>query len=101
MVRGVSEEVRGRVPIRRRDPCPGTFPSDSGLRLQHTTSQLRVHAVKNADPALSVPQGLQIPLTASPCHHAAGSVEPFTSADMHADPELAGLPAAKDMGATS
>jgi GAF domain-containing protein len=63
--------------------------------------QLRVHAVKNTDDALSVPQGLQIPLTASPCQHVAGSVSPFVSADMHADPGLAGLPAAKDMGATA
>ena len=64
-------------------------------------SQLRVHAVQNTDPAMSVPQGLQIPLTASPCKHVADAVAPFTHGDMHADADLAGLPAAKDMGATS
>jgi diguanylate cyclase len=64
-------------------------------------AQLRVHAVKNADPALTVPLGLQIPLSDSPCHHVASAGEPFTAADMHADLELAMLPAAKDMGATS
>ena len=40
-------------------------------------------------------------LTASPCQHVASSVRPFNSSDMHADPDLALLPAAKDMGATA
>jgi GAF domain-containing protein len=64
-------------------------------------SELRVHAVENTQPALTVPAGLTIPLTASPCQRVASSVSPFTSADMHADAELAVLPAAKDMGASS
>ena len=64
-------------------------------------SELRIHAVHNADPALTVPQGLQIPLTASPCQHVASSVAPFTSMDMKADAELAILPAAKDLGASA
>jgi hypothetical protein len=66
-----------------------------------THSQLRVHAVRNTDPALTVPQGLQIPLTDSPCKHVARSTAPFAHGDMHADADLAGLPAAKDLGATS
>jgi len=64
-------------------------------------SELRIHAVENTQPALTVPLGLTIPLTASPCQHVASSVSPFISADMHADAELAVLPAAKDMGASS
>ncbi len=64
-------------------------------------SLLRIHAVQNTDPALTVPLGLQIPLTASPCQHVATSVRPFNASDMHADPDLALLPAAKDMGATA
>ena len=62
-------------------------------------STLRILAVRNGDPALTVPPGLEIPLTASPCQHVASSVSPFLSADMQADPGLAVLPAAKDMGA--
>jgi GAF domain-containing protein len=62
-------------------------------------SQLRIHAVLNTDPALTVPPGLQIPLTASPCQHVAGSIQPFKAYDMFADPDLAMLPACKDMGA--
>jgi GAF domain-containing protein len=62
-------------------------------------SQLRIHAVLNTDPALVVPAGLQIPLTASPCQHVAGSIQPFEAANMFADPELAVLPACKDLGA--
>jgi GAF domain-containing protein len=64
-------------------------------------SELRIHAVENTQPGLTVPAGLTIPLTASPCQHVANSVSPFVSTDMHADAELAVLPAAKDMGATS
>lgn len=64
-------------------------------------SELRVHAVQNTQPALEVPAGLTIPLTASPCQHVASSVSPFISTNMHADAELAVLPAAKDMGASS
>jgi diguanylate cyclase len=64
-------------------------------------SELRIHAVQNTDPALKVPLGLQIPLTASPCQHVASSVLPFTSMNMQADAELALLPAAKDMGASA
>jgi diguanylate cyclase len=64
-------------------------------------SELRIHAVENTQPTLTVPEGLIIPLTASPCQHVASSVSPFVSTDMHADAELAMLPAAKDMGATS
>jgi GAF domain-containing protein len=64
-------------------------------------STLRIHAVRNSDPALTVPPGLEIPLTASPCQHVASSVSPFMSADMQADAGLAVLPAAKDMGAKS
>src|SRR3954452_17337253 len=56
-------------------------------------SQLRIHAVLNTDPALTVPPGLQIPLTASPCQHVAGSIQPFEAANMLADPALAVLPA--------
>src|SRR6185295_9583946 len=44
-----------------------------------TASQLRVHAVKNTDSAMTVPLGLQIPLTASPCQHVASAVAPFTN----------------------
>jgi GAF domain-containing protein len=62
-------------------------------------SQLRIHAVLNSDPALTVPPGLQIPLTASPCQHVAGSIQPFEADDMFSDPDLAMLPACKDMGA--
>src|SRR5215217_3370855 len=62
-------------------------------------STLRIHAVRNSDPALTVPPGLEIPLTASPCQHVASSLAPFMSADMQADAGLAVLPAAKDMGA--
>src|SRR5215210_6735361 len=62
-------------------------------------SQLRIHAVLNTDPALTVPPGLQIPLTASPCQHVASSIQPFKAGDMFADPDLAMLPACKDMGA--
>jgi len=69
--------------------------------ISRASSQLRVHAVNNTHPGMTVPQGLQIPLTASPCQHVASSVAPFTHGDMHADAELALLPAAKDMGATS
>jgi diguanylate cyclase len=64
-------------------------------------SELRIHAVENTQPTLTVPAGLTIPLTASPCQHVASSVSPFVSTDMHADAELAVLPAAKDMGASS
>jgi diguanylate cyclase len=64
-------------------------------------SELRIHAVENTQPTLTVPAGLTIPLTVSPCQHVASSVSPFVSTDMHADVELAMLPAAKDMGATS
>lgn len=62
---------------------------------------LRIHAVQNSDPALTVPPGLQIPLTASPCQHVATSVQPFVSANMQANAELSVLPAAKDMGASA
>jgi GAF domain-containing protein len=62
---------------------------------------LRIHAVHNTDPGLDVPQGLTIPLTASPCQHVASEIAPFNASDMHADPGLAMLPAAKDMGATT
>jgi len=62
---------------------------------------LRIHAVLNTDPALTVPAGLQIPLTASPCQHIASSVLPFTASNMHADADLALLPACRDMGATA
>ena len=62
-------------------------------------SQLRIHAVLNTDPELTVPPGLQIPLTASPCQHVADSIQPFKAGDMFADPDLAMLPACKDMGA--
>jgi hypothetical protein len=62
-------------------------------------STLRILAVRNTDPALTVPPGLEIPLTASPCQHVASSTAPFMSADMQADAGLAVLPAAKDMGA--
>jgi diguanylate cyclase len=62
-------------------------------------AQLRIHEVLNTDPALTVPPGLQIPLTASPCQHVASSIQPFEAGDMFADPELALLPACKDMGA--
>jgi len=64
-------------------------------------SELRIHAVQNTQPELTVPAGLTIPLTASPCQHVASSISPFISSDMHADAELAVLPAAKDMGASS
>jgi GAF domain-containing protein len=64
-------------------------------------SELRIHAVQNSDPALTVPLGLQIPLTASPCQHVAASVEPFVSTDMQANAELSALPAARDMGASA
>lgn len=66
-----------------------------------TTSTLRIHAVRNTDPALTVPAGLEIPLTASPCQHVAASVTPFTSMNMQDDAELSVLPAAKDMGASA
>jgi diguanylate cyclase len=62
-------------------------------------SQLRIHAVLNGDPALTVSPGLQIPLTASPCQRVAGSIQPFEAANMSADPTLATLPACKDLGA--
>lgn len=68
-------------------------------QISRTSSQLRIFAVLNTDPALTVPAGLQIPLSASPCQHVAGSIQPFKSADMVAEPELAALPACKDMGA--
>ena len=64
-------------------------------------SDLRIHAVQNTDPALTVPLGLQIPLTASPCQHVASSFKPFVSANMQADAELSLLPAARDMGASA
>jgi hypothetical protein len=64
-------------------------------------SKLRIHGVQNSDPALTVPAGLEIPLTASPCQHVAHSVAPFSAADMHTDANLANLPVARDMGATS
>jgi GAF domain-containing protein len=64
-------------------------------------SEIFIRAVQNSDPALTVPAGLEIPLTASPCQHVAHSVAPFSAADMHADANLANLPAAKEMGATS
>jgi GAF domain-containing protein len=60
---------------------------------------LQIHAVLNTDPALVVPAGLQIPMTASPCQHVATGVAPLAVADMQAVPDLAVLPAAKDMGA--
>src|SRR4051794_34204543 len=47
-------------------------------------STLRIHAVRNSDPGLTVPPGLEIPLTASPCQHVANSLSPFMSADMQA-----------------
>jgi GAF domain-containing protein len=68
-------------------------------QIDRDQSLLRIHAVLNADPALTVPPGLQIPLTASPCQHVASSVQPFNAADMASDRDLALLPAAKDMGA--
>ena len=64
-------------------------------------SLLRIHAVLNTDPALTVPPGLQIPLTASPCQHVASSVLPFNASNMPTDAGLALLPACKDMGATA
>lgn len=68
-------------------------------QIDRAKSQLRIHAVSNTDPALTVPPGLQIPLTASPCQHVASSIEPFKAGDMFTDPDLAMLPACKDMGA--
>jgi len=68
-------------------------------QIDREKSQLRIHAVLNTDPALVVPPGLQIPLTASPCQHVAGSIQPFEAANMLADPALAVLPACKDLGA--
>jgi diguanylate cyclase len=69
----------------------------SDINIERST--LRIHAVRNSDPALTVPPGLEIPLTASPCQHVASSTAPFMSGDMQADAGLAVLPAAKDMGA--
>jgi len=63
--------------------------------------ELRIHAVENSDSALTVPLGLKIPLTASPCQHVATSVKPFVSTNMQVDAELSVLPAAKDMGASA
>ena len=68
-------------------------------RIDRSTSELRVLAAHNASPSLTVPAGLQIPLRMSPCHRVAGSDQPFICADMREDPELAVLPAAKDLGA--
>ena len=48
---------------------------------------------------MTVPPGLQIPLTASPGQHVPASVRPFLAGDLSADPQHAVLPAAKDMGA--
>jgi GAF domain-containing protein len=68
-------------------------------QIDRSKSELRVLAAHNAAPSLTVPAGLQIPLSMSPCHRVAGSDQPFISADMREDPELAVLPAAKDLGA--
>ena len=71
-------------------------------QIDREQSLLRIHEVLNTDPsALTVPPGLQIPMTASPCQHVASSTRPFTASDMLNDPELMLLPAAKDMGATA
>ena len=73
-----------------------------GAQIDREQSLLRIHEVRNTEPsALTVPPGLQIPMTASPCQHVANSTRPFTAADMLHDPELMLLPAAKDMGATA
>ena len=68
-------------------------------RIDKDAATLRVIAAHNTDPALSIPAGLQLPLTLSPCHRVAGPEEPFLMADLRADAELAGLPATKDLGA--
>lgn len=62
---------------------------------------LRIHEAVNTDEALTVPVGLQIPMTASPCQFVASSKAPFIAADMLNDPELMLLPAARDMGAAA
>jgi hypothetical protein len=66
------------------------------------STDIHILKVLNTQPdALDVPEGLTIPRTASPCMHIAEDVAPYNSLDMHADPHLADLPAAKDMGATT
>jgi GAF domain-containing protein len=67
--------------------------------ISKTDSTLHVIAVRNTDPALTIPEGLQIPLTMSPCRNVAGEDAPFLMADLREDAELAVLPATKDMGA--
>jgi sigma-B regulation protein RsbU (phosphoserine phosphatase) len=61
-------------------------------------STLQIVAAHNTDPALTIPAGLKLPLTMSPCLRVAGADEPFVMADLREDAELAVLPATKDMG---
>ena len=68
-------------------------------RINKADSTLQVVAAHNPDPALTIPPGLQLPLTMSPCHRVAGADEPFMMADLRDDAELAVLPATKDLGA--
>ena len=68
-------------------------------QIDKAASTLQVLAAHNSDPALTIPAGLQLPLTMSPCHRVAGADEPFMMADLRDDAELAVLPATKDLGA--
>ena len=68
-------------------------------QISKADSTLHVIAAHNTDPALTIPAGLQLPLTMSPCHGVAGSDEPFMMVDLREDAELAVLPATKDLGA--